>query len=342
MSLIHAVPGRMSNRYDFPFISSSPSCSSGVMSSMIQMLRPCVPTIRSCSRGWTMMSSMRTVGRPVVKRFHSFPPIERDVDRVFRAEEQEALVARILGDHVDVAIGQVARNRRPRFAEIARDEHVRLHVVGAMAVERHVTGPGVEMRRLDARDVRLLRHARHPIDDVLPRAAAVAADLQVAVVGAHPQDARHDGRLADRHDVAERGGAVVLRGHRRLAVNAHDGPIVAADVLRQVRRGHPRVATIVRSEQPIPAEIDGRGVVPRQHERRVPVEAICGVGRRRRDDVARRPIPDRTPNCASVSGSAPSPAGGACWPRDGPRGRILTVRPVFRSSRLVAPSCDSE
>ena len=43
------------------------------MSSTIQMLRPCVPTIRSFSRGCTSRSSIRTVGRPAENRFHSRP-----------------------------------------------------------------------------------------------------------------------------------------------------------------------------------------------------------------------------------------------------------------------------
>ena len=59
------------------------------------MLRPCVPAIRSCSRGWTMMSSMRTVGMPCMKRLPLLAGVERHVDRVLRAEEQQVPVARM-------------------------------------------------------------------------------------------------------------------------------------------------------------------------------------------------------------------------------------------------------
>ena len=143
------------------------------------------------------------------------------------------------------------------------------------------------MRRLDTGDVRLLRDTGNLIDNVGPAVAAVAADLQVAVVGADPEHARHHRRLPDRDDVAERGGAVVLRGHRRLAIHTHDRPIVSADVPGEVWGGHPRVATIGRAKQPIAAQIDGRRVVPGQHERRVPVEAKAGALGRYRHHVAR-------------------------------------------------------
>ena len=197
-------------------VTASVICCSGVMSSMIQMLRPCVPTMRSLSRGCTRMSSMRT-GR---QAGHEPLPVlaagQRDVERVLGAEIEEVAVLRILLDHVDVALGQVGGDRGPRLPEVARHEHVGLVVVGAMAVERDVARAGIECRRLDARHVRLGRHALDVVDDVLPGRAAVAAHLDVAVVGAHPDDAGHERRFADRDDVAVGRGAVVLRGHRRV------------------------------------------------------------------------------------------------------------------------------
>ncbi len=44
------------------------------MSSMIQMARPWVPTMRSRSRGWMRMSSTRTLGRPFMKRCQVLAP----------------------------------------------------------------------------------------------------------------------------------------------------------------------------------------------------------------------------------------------------------------------------
>jgi hypothetical protein len=49
------------------------SCCSGVTSSMIQMLRPCVDNTRSLSRGWTRISSIRTTGRFVMNGFQLLP-----------------------------------------------------------------------------------------------------------------------------------------------------------------------------------------------------------------------------------------------------------------------------
>ena len=118
----------------------------------------------------------------------------------------------------------------------------------------------------------------------------------------------------------------MLRGHRRLAVDAHDRAIVAADVVRQVGRRHPRVAAVVRAEQPIAAEIDRARVVRREDERRVPVEAEVRARRRRRHDVAVRVAAA----AAELRGSAAEPvriralggppgcrAAGACGPPAG-------------------------
>ncbi len=75
MSFTHAVALRTSKRCASLVVIASVICCSGVMSSMIQMLRPCVPRTRSLSRGCTRTSSTRTEGRPVMNRFHSLPPV---------------------------------------------------------------------------------------------------------------------------------------------------------------------------------------------------------------------------------------------------------------------------
>src|SRR5262249_39699632 len=52
--------------------------------------------------------------------------------------------------------------------------------------------------------------------------------------------------------------------------------------------------------------------------------------------------PGPTPNCAPSACSPPAPPPPPRPPRPGPRGRMLTLVPRPRSSRLVLPSCDSE
>ena len=55
-------------------IASGVSASSDEMLSSTQMLRPCVPTIRSFSRGWIRMSSTGTVGMFSVSGDQLAPP----------------------------------------------------------------------------------------------------------------------------------------------------------------------------------------------------------------------------------------------------------------------------
>ena len=159
------------------------------------------------------------------------------------------------------------------------------------------------------------------VDDVLPGVAAVAAHLEVAVVGADPD--RLPGTTGDSlivtmllYDAApscfDAIGAV--------PGDAHDRPIVAADVPGQVRRGHPRVAAVVRTEQPIAAEIDRARVVRREDERRVPVEAVVRAWRRRRNDVAGWRCAPK-PNCAAPPGRGIRRLAGAA----GRRRRVLAA-----------------
>src|SRR5688572_27864441 len=75
MSFIHRVADRTSNRCASLVVVMSASCCRAEMSSTIQMLRPCVPSTRSLSRGCTTTSSTRTVGRPLMNFFHSRPPL---------------------------------------------------------------------------------------------------------------------------------------------------------------------------------------------------------------------------------------------------------------------------
>ena len=137
-------------------------------------------------------------------------------------------------------IGRLPRHGRPRSAVVLREEDVRLVVVGAVPVEHDVARARVEVRRLDPRHEGLVGHALHVLDDVLPGCAAVAADLEVAVVGAGPDDAGQDGRFGHRRDDAGGRHAVVLGRHRRVTGDAHDRPREPAEVAREIRRHRER------------------------------------------------------------------------------------------------------
>ncbi len=79
-----------------------------------------------------------------------------------------------------------------------------------MTVHREIASAGVKVRRLNARDVIHLADTRNVFCDVCPGGAAIAAHLNVTVVGAGPQNARHDRRLGDGYNVTVAGVAVVL------------------------------------------------------------------------------------------------------------------------------------
>ena len=131
----------------------------------------------------------------------------------------------------------------------------------------------------------------------------------------------HERRLADGDDVAERRGAVVLRRHRRRSGDAEDRSIVPADVLRQIRRRHPRVAAIVRAEQSIAAEIDGARVVRREDERAYSSRSGSWFPVAASARCSPFGLPPK-PNCAA----APAPRGRASH-------RLLQVRHRVRAGR---------
>ena len=139
--------------------------------------------------------------------------IERDEQPELGAHVEQILVLRILSDDLHVSVlRQVVRQRLECLAVIARDEHVGLQVVAAMAVHRHVGRGRIEVRCVNPRDPILM--IRWQIWQVLSnfreRLPAVAAHLQVAVVGSSPDDPGHHGGFGDRDDRAVRHDSVVL------------------------------------------------------------------------------------------------------------------------------------
>src|SRR6185503_5555205 len=110
-------------------------------------------------------------------------------------------------DHVHVvraAGGQVARDRAERLAEVGGHVHVGCEVVVAMIVERDVEGRRVEARRLDTTYVGAGGNAGETAGQVIPRAAVVLRQPDVAVVGAGVQQAGPQRRLGERDDRAVR------------------------------------------------------------------------------------------------------------------------------------------
>ena len=113
-----------------------------------------------------------------------------------------------------------------------------------------------------------------------PRRAAIRRQLDVAVVGADPEDLRIERRFGDVRDLAD----VVAVVPRKLDVavrDAHHLERVAIDRTRQVFGARPCRAVVLRDEQTIAAEIHRARRVARRHHRRVPVVAVVRFARGR-------------------------------------------------------------
>ena len=122
--------------------------------------------------------------------------------------------------------GQIAGHAGPRLAVVGGLEEVRLPVVVPMVVDRDVRCAGIEMRRLDARDLRVaLGRAGDIAVDVGERLAAILAHLQIAIFRADPDHAGTRRRFAHLRGQRTGGVAIVLLRHRLVAGDAHDGHV---------------------------------------------------------------------------------------------------------------------
>ena len=200
--------------------------------------------------------------------------VHRHRESQLRAEVEELRVDGILLDHVRVTAHTLSvlriEERRPGATVILGDVDIRRHVPERVPVEGCIRRARRVLARLNPVHPAVLRQPAHVPHHVLPVPAAVARQLQVAVVGADPDEAGGERGLADRED----------RGvHLRHRVVDRDAAgfllllllrIVAGEVGRDAL---PRLAVIVRAEQELRPDIDRRRVVRRERDGRIPVEA---------------------------------------------------------------------
>ena len=152
----------------------------------------------------------------------------------------------------------------------------------------------------------LVVDARDVLADLGERQAAIAAHLDVAIVGAGPEDAGDDGRLGEFRNRAELvlDIAVVLREDARLAAIGvgttaapaaatrqgirlfEDRATVEIDVLAERVGDDPTLTAVARDEQLTASEEHRAGVVRREPDRRVPIELLNRALFRRVDHVA--------------------------------------------------------
>ena len=126
-------------------------------------------------------------GMPVVTVVEGHP------DLGFRGGIQEPRLSRVFPDGVGHGTGGYAVvDLRPCLAAVVGAPEVGVHVVDAHGVGGGVGGALVEMPGFDVEDPRPGRDLRR--GHVGPVRAAVRGDLDVAVVGAGPEDAHVEGR----------------------------------------------------------------------------------------------------------------------------------------------------
>ena len=128
---------------------------------------------------------------------------------------------------------QVARDARPRATVVGALEHIRLHVVTAVPVERGVHRTFGVLRELHTTHVRRVRHARET-RDATPSAPIVLRDGNHAVVGTNREHTSATRRLAHRTDVAERCRAFVQAKRITRRYHTAHGQLIAIQVAREI------------------------------------------------------------------------------------------------------------
>ena len=111
--------------------------------------------------------------------------VEADEDGQFGGGEQQALAHRVFADRIDRAVGQAAHRLCPRGAAIVGAIDVRLQVVQAKAIDSGVRRVVVEVRSVELRHLTPGSHGLR--GDVFPRLAAIAREVDQAIVGARPE-----------------------------------------------------------------------------------------------------------------------------------------------------------
>ena len=268
----------------------------------------------------------------------------------------------ILDDRPDVvAIRQIAGDARPRASLVGALHQIRLVVAALPVVERDEHRVHVARRREHIGHVGPFRHAGK-ILNLPPVPAAILGHLQQPVVGAGVDQAFHQRRLVERHDVAQCGGGFVVR-HRVCRPHfPHDRQLVPFELTREIGTdARPAVAAIVGAIHVVARPVQAPGRVRTDDVRRVPVGAI-GVGAPA-PDRGRRPVPPAPARLGALRQSWPwafwpcSRLPRTCATRSEPRlahllprrslparqrasGRMLFDCPVRRSSRRTLPSCE--
>ena len=200
-----------------------------------------------------------------------FAAIDAGPEAELGAHEEERRIQGVFADNVGVTAQALLRagDTGPGLAVISGAINPRVHVAEGVAVEGGIGGARRKAARLHPVHPAVLGQAAHVGDEVVPVLSAVAGELQVAIVGADPDEPGGERRLADRGDRGVHlGDRVVDRDATRLLLL-----LLLRVVGRQVRReALPALPVIARAEQELRANVERCRVVWREGDWGVPVE----------------------------------------------------------------------
>src|SRR5581483_424612 len=106
-----------------------------------------------------------------------------------------------------------ARQWGPGLTEVGRRIEVRCHVAKRMPVKGDVGRTWGKRACLYPAHPGVFGHTRHVCYEVVPMLSPIARQLQIAVVGSHPDEARGERRFADRVDGGMHLGRGIVDGH---------------------------------------------------------------------------------------------------------------------------------
>src|SRR5436190_13067799 len=204
----------------------------------------------------------------------SLSAINRNVQAKLSSKKKQARFHDIFLDDVRVTSNTLrilrGHEQRPRFPKVSGAKSVRCHVTKSMAIEGDVGSAGVVVTGLDPTYPGVWRKAGNVSDHIVPALSSIAGQLQVAIVGSHPDHILVLGRFAD---------GINSRVHLRRGVIDRDSArlflfLFLRIIRRQIRRNaFPTLTMIARAKEKLRAHIEGPFLVRRKRHRGVPIPA---------------------------------------------------------------------
>ena len=205
--------------------------------------------------------------------------VQADEQARFGAEVEQGRIHRVLLHHVGETVEIRRREGYPGLAEIAGLVDVRRHIAGAMTIEGREGCALVKGAGFNPGYPGVFRKIWNVGDDVGPAFPAVAAELHVAIIGAHPDRFRVLGTLGNGVDGAVGlGGGIIHRKATAVFLLLFLG-VVGGQIATIAAQSLPGLAVIVGSEQVLSAHVERGFVGGADLQGGVPVPAELGLAR---------------------------------------------------------------